>query len=151
MIILKKPKPIEDFNSLGCFLHNLKTLTLKMMVVLWIPNLPTSLVNFSFSLNLLKTCSWWYATFIIPLFFILIISSYRLIISAAFYESCASSACLFRSSHSKTLSIVIESNNFFFISSFDKRFAFLLSVKPFHIYKQKISTLVLNLKEKIFI
>ena len=65
------------------------------MVVLWIPNSLTSLENFSFSLNLLKTCPWWYATFIIPFFFVLIISSYRLIISAAFSGYCISWASLF--------------------------------------------------------
>ena len=97
--LLKKPKPIEDFNRFGYFLRNLKTLILKMMVVLWNPNSLTSLANFSFSLNLLKTCPWWYATFIIPFFFVLIISSYRLIISAAFSGSCISSASLFKSSN----------------------------------------------------
>ena len=142
---MKSPKPIENFNSLGYLLHNLKILILKMMVVLWIPKSPTSLANFSFSLNLLKTCPWWYPTFIIPLFFVLIISSYCLITFAAFSGSYTSSVSLFRSSHSKTSSIVTESNNFFFISSFDHRFAFLY-VAPFHIYKQKISTLVPNLK-----
>ena len=107
------------------------------MVVLSILNSLTSLANFYFSLNLLKTCPWWYATFIIPLFFVLIISSYRLIISATPSKSYTSSASLFRSSHSKMSSIVIDSSNFVFISSFDKRFVFLLSIKPFHIYKQK--------------
>ena len=58
------------------------------MVVLWIPNSLTNSANFSFSLNLLKTCPWWYATFIIPFFFVLIISSYRLIIFAASSGSC---------------------------------------------------------------
>ena len=119
------------------FSHNLKTLILKIMVFLWIAYSSSSLVNFSFSLNFLKTCRWWYSTFIIPLFFILIISSYRLIISAAFSGSYVSSAFSFRSSNSTISSILIESNNFVFISSFDKRFAFLLSVKPFHIYLQK--------------
>ena len=42
-----------------------------------------------------------------------------------------------RLSNSTTSSIVIESNNLVFISSFDKLFAFLLSVNPFHVYKQK--------------
>ena len=50
-----------------------------MMMVLWNPNSLTSLANFSFPLNILKTCPWSYATFIILSFFVLIISSYRLI------------------------------------------------------------------------
>ena len=75
---LKNPKPIEDASSFGYFLHILNILILKMIVVLWIPNSLTSFANFSFSLNLLKTCPWWYATFIIPFLFVLIISSYRL-------------------------------------------------------------------------
>ena len=48
------------------------------MVVFWIPNSLTSLANFSFSLNILKTCPWWYATFNILFLSVLIISSYRL-------------------------------------------------------------------------
>ena len=121
-----------------------------MIVVLWIPNSLTSLANFSFSLNLLKTCPWWYATFIIPLFFVLIISSYRLIIFAAFSGSCTSYASLFKSSNSRFSSILIKSSNRFFISSLDLRFVFLLSTKFFHIYKEKINTLVpnVNLKQK---
>ena len=71
-----------------------------------------------------------------PFLFVLIISSYRLIISAAFSISCISS------------SMIIESNIFFFISSFDRRFAFLLSATHFHIYKQKKITLVPGLKQK---
>ena len=118
------------------------------MVVLWIPNSLTSLANFSFSLNLLKTCPWWYATFIIPSFFVLIISSYRLIIFAAFSGSCTSSASLFKLSNSRFSSMIIESSNRFFISSLDLRFVFLLSTKPFHIYKQKINTLAANLTLK---
>ena len=119
------------------FFTQFKNINLKMMVFFWIPNSSTSLVNFSFSLNLIKTCPWWYATFTIPLFFILTISSYRLTISAAFSGAYISLTSLFRSSNSTNSSIVIESNNFVFISSFHKRFAFLLSVRPLHIYKQK--------------
>ena len=55
---LKNPSPIEDFNSLGCFLHNLKTLILKIIVFLWIPNSVESLINFPFSINFLKTYPW---------------------------------------------------------------------------------------------
>ena len=108
------------------------------MVTLWIPNSLTSLANFSFSLNFLKTCPWWYATFIIPFLLVLIIFSYCLIIFAAFPGSCTSlSASLFKSSNSRFSSMIIESSNRFFISSFDTRFVFLPSAKPFHIYKQK--------------
>ena len=118
------------------------------MGVLWIPNSLTSLANFSFSLNLLKMCPWWNAMFIIPFFFVLMISSYCLIISAAFSRSYISLTSLFKSSNSTFSSMIIESSNCFFIPSFDRRFVFLLSVKPFHIYKQKISTIVPNLKQK---
>ena len=83
---LKNPKPIEDFNSLGYFSHNLKTLISKIMVLLWILNSLTMLANFSFCLYFSKTFPWWYATFIIPFFFVLIISSYCLIISAVFQD-----------------------------------------------------------------
>ena len=54
---------------------------------------------------------------------------------------------LLKSSNSRFSSIIIESSNNFFISSLALRFVFLLSAKPFHIYKQKISTLVPNLKQ----
>ena len=82
--------------------------------------------------------------------FVLIISSYRLIIFAAFSGSYTSSASLFKLSNSRFSSMIIESSNRFFISSIDLRFVFLLSTKLFHIYKQKINTLVpnLNLKQK---
>ena len=58
-------------------------------------------------------------------------------ISATFSETYVFLASLFRLSNPTISSIVIESNNFVFISSFDKRFAFLLSVKPFDICKEK--------------
>ena len=59
------------------------------------------------------------------------------------------SASLFKFSNSATSSMIIESNSCSFISSFDRRFALLLSAKPFRIYKQKIIiTLVPNLKQK---
>ena len=148
MIIFKNPRTIEDVNSLRYFLHNFNTLILKMMVVLWIPNSLTSLGNFYFSLNLLKTCPWWYATSTIPLFFILIISSYRLIISAAFSGSCVSSASLFKFSNSTTSSVVLESNNCFLS-------LLLTDVSPFYYLprlstsiNKKIITLVPNLKQK---
>ena len=54
----------------------------------------------------------------------------------------------FKSSNSTFSSMIIESSNRFFISSLDLCFAFLLSTEPFHIYKQKINTLVPNLKQK---
>ena len=139
IIFLKNSKPFGYLSSLGYFSHNLKTLFLK---ILWIPNSLTSLTNFSFSLNLLNTCPWWNATLIIPFFFVLMISSYLLITSAAFSSSRISSASLFKSSNSTTSSMIIDSNNYSFISSFDGRFVFLLPATPFHIYKQKIITIV---------
>ena len=111
---LKNPKPMEDFNSLGYFLPNLKTLILKIMVVLWISNSLTNLTNFSFSLNLLNTCRWWNTTLVIPFFFVLMISLYCLIIYAAFSGSRISSASLFKSSNSRFLSMIVDSNNCFF-------------------------------------
>ena len=137
MIVLQNPSPIEDFKSLGCFLHNFKRLILQIIVFLWTPNSGTSVVNFSFSFKLLKTCRWWYATFIIRLFFVSIISWFRLIISEAFSRSCTSSTYLFKSLLAKTSFIVVESNNLVLICSFDKRFEFFSSIIPFHIYQQK--------------
>ena len=52
------------------------------------------------------------------------------------------SACLFESSNFTASSMIIKCNNC------DIRFVFLLSAKPFHIYKQKIIILVPNLKQK---
>ena len=134
---LKNPKLIEELNSLRYFLNNLKTLILKMMVVSRNLNSLTSLANFSLYLILLKNCPRWYATFIIPLFFVLIISSYCLNIFTASSGPCVSSAYLLRSPNSTTSYIVIESNNFFFISFLDKRFAFFLSPKAFHSINKK--------------
>ena len=47
--------------------------------------------------------------------------------------------------------MIIESNNYFFISSFDKRLAFLLSATPFHVYKQKNNRYSAKSKTKMFI
>ena len=54
----------------------------------------------------------------------------------------------FKSSNSRFSSMIIKSSNRFFISSLDLRFVFLLSTELFHFYKQKINTLVPNLKQK---
>ena len=114
------------------------------MVVLWIPNSLTSLANFSFSLNLLKICPWWNATFIIPFFFVLITSSYRLIVSVAFSRSCTSLTSLFISSNSTTSSLIIS-----FLS------LLLTDVLPFYYLphvstsiNKKIIPIVPNLKQK---
>ena len=116
----KNPKPIEDVNSLGYFLHNLNTLILQMMVVLWISNSQMSLANISFKSfkNLsLMICNV-YDTFFCCFNNIFI----PLIIIAAFSGSCTSSASLFKSSNFRFWSSVFES---FFISSF-------LSLQSFH-------------------
>ena len=59
------------------------------------------------------------------------------------------SASLFKSSNSRFSSMIIESNNCFFISS--RLFAFLLSATPFHIYKQKNNHYSTTSKTKMFI
>ena len=73
---LKNPKPVNDFNNLGYLSHNLKTLTLNIIMFLWIPNRLTCLINFSYPWNFLKTLPWWHAILIIPLFFLLMMCSY---------------------------------------------------------------------------
>ena len=116
------------------------------MVVLWIPNSLTSLANFSFSLKFLKTCPWWYATFIIPFFFVLIISSYHLIIFAAFSESCT---LLLLYLNRQILGFRLWSSNlamaFLPLLLIHVLFFFICRAFP---YKQKINTLVPNLKQK---
>ena len=143
---LKNPKPIEDVNSLGYFLHNLNTLILQMMVVLWFSNLQMSLANISFKsfkklslmiCNVYNTFFCCFNNIFIPL-----------IIIAAFSGSCTSSASLFKSSNFRFSSIIFESRNRFFIFFLDLGFVFLLSTKSFHIYKQKIGTLVPNIDLK---
>ena len=47
--------------------------------------------------------------------------------------------------------MISESNNYFFISSFDRHFVFLLSAKPFRIYKQKNKHYSTKSETKIFI
>ena len=83
-----------------------------------------------------------------PFIFVLIISSYRLIIFAALSRSCTSSASLFRSSHSKTSSIVTNPIIWFL-------FLLLINVSPFYYppslsisINKKVNTLVPNLKTK---
>ena len=122
------------------------------MVVLWIPNSLTSLANFSFSLNLLKTCPWWYATFIIPFFFVLIISSYRLVISSAFSGSCVSWASLFKSSNFRISSKILELPSNLIIAFLN---LLLINVLSFYYLprlstsiNKKIITIVPNLKQK---
>ena len=53
--------------------------------------------------------------------------------------------------NSRFSSMIIKSNNCFFISSFDRRFAFLLSALAFHIHKQKNSHYSTKSKTKAFI
>ena len=118
------------------------------MVILWIPNSLTSLANFSFSLNLLKICIWWNATFIIPFFFVLIISWYCLIISAAFSGSSISLASLFKSSNSRFLSMIIESNNCFLSLLLINVSLFYYLPRLFISVNKKIITIVPNLKQK---
>ena len=66
-----------------------------------------------------------------------------------FFKILYYSTSLFKSSNSRFSSKTIDSNNSFFISSFDRRFVFLLFAKPFHIHKQKkIITIVPNIKQK---
>ena len=81
---------------------SLKTLILKTMVFLWIPNLLTNVVNLFFSRKRLNTFPWWYAIVIIPFLFVWRISSYSLMISAASSGFCTFSAFSF----SSTVSIV---------------------------------------------
>ena len=142
---------MEDVNSLGYFLHGLNTSVLQIIVVLWIPNSLTSLANFSFSLDFLKTCPWWYATLIIPFLFLLIISSYRSIIITAFpglvplLLLCLD--CQILQSHLYWWNPIIS-----FLS------LLLINVSPFYYLShlstsinKTINTLVPNLIQKIFI
>ena len=61
----------------------MKTLILKMIVFLWILNLLTNFINFSFSRNRLNTFPWWYATDIMPFHFVWGIYLYSLMKSEA--------------------------------------------------------------------
>ena len=114
------------------------------MVVLWILNSPTSLANFKPFKNLCLMICDVYNPFLFRFNNIFILFNYFF----CFFRILYFSASLFKSSNCTTSSMIIESNNCFFISSFNRHFAFLLSAKPFHIYKQKIITIVPNLKQK---
>ena len=112
------------------------------MVVLWIPNSLTSLANFFFSLNLLKICPWWNATFIIPFFFILIISSYCLIISALFQDlAFLRLFCL----NPQILGFHLWSSNL--ITAFLS--LLLINVSPFY-YLPRLSTVILSFSHSSF-
>ena len=136
---------IEDFNSLGYFLHNLKTLILKMMVVLWDPNtdeLSKLFLFFKSFKNLSLVIGDVYNPFIFCFNNIFI----------PFNHFC----CFFRILRFfQLLCLDRQIHNFFFISSFDERFdkpfRQTLSVKPFHIYKQKNKHFSIKSKTKISI
>ena len=68
---------------LVCLSINFMIFILNILVLLCTLNSLTSLMNFSLSLNLLKTFPWWYAMDIMFFFFVRIISSYCFIIAAA--------------------------------------------------------------------
>ena len=122
--------------------HNLKTLILNIIVLLWVPNQLTNFTNFSLPVNFLKTLSWWYAIIIIPFFSILMMYLYFWITIASSSQSWIISVSLFNSSDSTASFMMIDSNNCFLIFSCDNRFVFLLSAAPLYICKRKITTIL---------
>ena len=54
-LVFKRPNVTDDIISLGCLSINLKIFILNIIVLLSTLNLLTNLMNFSLSLNLLKT------------------------------------------------------------------------------------------------
>ena len=113
----------------------------KNLALLCILNSLTNFINCSFSLKRLKTFPWWYATDMMPFFFVRIISSYCFMISAASSGFSALWAFSFNSSISITLLMVMECISRFFISSLASLFVFLMFSEPHHSYKQKITTI----------
>ena len=132
---------MDELRSLGYFSLNLKILILKIIVVLCIPSLLTSVINFSLSLNFLKTLSWWYAIRIMPFFCVCIILSHSWITFAAFSGSSTSYIFLVNSSLSMVSFITRDSMSFFLISSRVSFLVFFASA-PFHTCKQKITTIL---------
>ena len=133
---LKNPKLMDELSSLGYFSHNLKILILKIIVVLCIPSLLTSVINFSLSLNFLKTLPWWYAIRIMPFFFVRIILSHSWITYAAFSGSSTSWTFLVNSPVSMVSFITRDSMSFLLISSWVNFLAF-YTTNLKHLQKQK--------------
>ena len=132
---------MAELRSLGYFSLNLKILIFKIIVVLCIPSLLTSVINFSLSLNFLKTLPWWYAIRIMPFFFVRIILSHSWITYAAFSGSSTSWTFLVNSPVSMVSFITRDSMSFLLISSWVNFLVFFASA-PFHICKQKITTIL---------
>ena len=65
----KKPNVTDDFINLGLLSITLKIFVLNIILLLCTLKSLTSLINFSLSLNILKTFPWWYALDVIFFFF----------------------------------------------------------------------------------
>ena len=83
VIVFKKPNVTDVFINLVCLSINFTIFILNIIVLLCTLNSLTSLMNFSLSLNLLKTLPWWYAIDVMFFFLVQIISSYCFIMAAA--------------------------------------------------------------------
>ena len=79
----KKPNVTDDFINFGCLSISFTIFISNIIVVLCTLNSLTSLRNFSFSLNLLKTLPWLYAMHKMIFLFVRIIPSYSFIMVAA--------------------------------------------------------------------
>ena len=136
VIVFKKPNVLDDFINLECLSISLKISILNIIALLCTLNILTSLMNFSLSLNRLKTFPWWYAMDMILFFFVRIMSAYCFITAAVSQVSLLLSAFWFDSSISASVTslLTMESSNCFFISSFLSRLVFFLS-EPFCSYK----------------
>ena len=137
----KKPNSIDDFINLGYFPISLKIFILNIIVLLCTLNSLTSLMNFYLSLYFLNIFPWWYMMDIF-FFFVLIISLYCFITAAASSCFSAFSTFFFNSTISIMSLFTIDSINCFFISSLLGLFVFLAFLEPFHIGKQKITTIL---------
>ena len=137
-MFFKKPSVTDDFINLGSSSISFMIFILNIIVVSCTLNTLSSLMNFFFSLNLLKTFPWWYPMHTMFFFFVRIISSYCFIMLAASSIFSTLSAFSFNSSSLSTLPLlIIESISCYLISSLLSVLIFLALSEPFFNYNKK--------------
>ena len=124
----KKPNVTDDFINLRCLSISFTIFILNIMVDLCTLISLTSLMNFSFSLNLVI---YWYAMQTMFFFFLRNISSYSFIMMAESSDFSSLSVFSFNSCVSILSIFIIESISCCFISTFQSLHIFLVFSEPF--------------------
>ena len=137
---LQKFSVTDDFINFGHLSVSFTIFILNVIAILCTLSSLTSLMNFSFSLNLGNNFPCWYAIRMIFFFLVRMTSSYSLVMVPASSEFSTFSACLFNSSASTFLLLKRESTNCFLISCLLSLLVFVVLLEPpFLNYEQKMA------------